>query len=580
MEGQPDGAMRNLLDRNRRWLAGGSRHPERLAMNPAAAVRSALLLGGMLASAAFASVAAPVLKWQHGGCYSSWCETGWYSSPAVADLDGDGTPEVVASAYSIVVLDGATGALAWRLASGHDRSEPGAQSVGRTWPGIVVADLDGDGALEIVTAHGGGWVSVYDAAGYFEPGWPQRPVQNELRALAVGDLDGDGTLEVVVGAARGNATNTWVYEHDGRLRPGWPQVVGSGGYAWGIYNDTLALADLDGDGAREVISPSDVHYICAYDAHGNHLPADPIYGARNWGQVGVWESYAVEQRGWGQCNGVRAESYRTNFADGPATVADLDGDGVPEVVATGRTYDCTGGETTKYTGVYVFQPDRGRWVTARHDWRAVPVDLGLPLSLDYNQIESAHYDPVVADLDGDGELEILFSDFSGRIHAFWLDGTEHGSWPYSVYRPAQGYYRFASEPVVVDLDGDGQAEVLVTTWTQKGSNANGSLLVLASTGALLHEVALPNARGSVDWNGALATPTLANLDADADLEIVIQTAFSGVVAYDLPGSANARVLWGTGRGSYARAGTPAASGRIFRDGFESGTLAAWSHRTP
>ena len=76
MEGQPDGAMRNLLDRNRRWLAGGSRHPERLAMNPAAAVRPALLLGGMLASAAFATVAAPVLKWQHGGCYSPWCETG------------------------------------------------------------------------------------------------------------------------------------------------------------------------------------------------------------------------------------------------------------------------------------------------------------------------------------------------------------------------------------------------------------------------------------------------------------------------------------------------------------------------
>jgi hypothetical protein len=32
----------------------------------------------------------PMLKWQHGGCFSSWCETGWYASPAVADFDGDG----------------------------------------------------------------------------------------------------------------------------------------------------------------------------------------------------------------------------------------------------------------------------------------------------------------------------------------------------------------------------------------------------------------------------------------------------------------------------------------------------------
>ena len=52
------------------------------------------------------AIQAPVLKWQRGGCYSSWCETGWYSSPAVSDLDGDGAPEVIGSAYSIFILDG------------------------------------------------------------------------------------------------------------------------------------------------------------------------------------------------------------------------------------------------------------------------------------------------------------------------------------------------------------------------------------------------------------------------------------------------------------------------------------------
>lgn len=537
----------------------------------------AALWAGALAAGALAAgaqVAAPVLKWQHGGCFASWCETGWYSSPAVADLDGDGDAEVVASAYSIIALDGATGALEWRVASGHDRAEPGAANVGRTWPGIVVADLDGDGALEIASAHGGGWVSVYDAAGYFEPGWPQRPVTNELRGLAVGDLDRDGSLELVVSAARGSATNTWVLEHDGSIRSGWPQVSGGGGYAWGVYNDNVALADITGDADLEVVVPSDVHYICAYDADGAHLAADAVYGGDSWGEVGVWEDYDVELRGWGMCNGVRSESYRTNFADGPAIVDDLDRDGQPEVVATGRTYDCTGGETTKYTGVYVFEADRGRWVTASHDWRAAPVDLGAPLSLDYNVIESASYDPVVADLDGDGELEILFADFAGRVHAFWLDRAEHGSWPFAVY-PGSGPYRFASEPVVADLDGDGAAEVLFASWTQKGSGTSGQLHVLSASGVPLHEVPLPAALGSPTWNGALAAPTLADLDGDADLEIVLQTAYSGVVAFDLPGSARARVLWGTGRGSFRRAGTPAVSHLLFRDGFESGSLDAW-----
>src|SRR5512136_1434735 len=57
----------------------------------------------------------PTLKWQRGGCYSSWCETGWYSSPAAADLDDDGQVEVIASAYSIFIVDGSTGKLEWKV---------------------------------------------------------------------------------------------------------------------------------------------------------------------------------------------------------------------------------------------------------------------------------------------------------------------------------------------------------------------------------------------------------------------------------------------------------------------------------
>lgn len=46
---------------------------------------------------------------------------------------------------------------------------------------------------------------------------------------------------------------------------------------------------------------------------------------------------------------------------------------------------------------------------------------------------------------------------------------------------------------------------------------------------------------------ALAAPTLANIDADPNLEVVVNTVNAGSVAYDLPGSAEARVLWQTGR---------------------------------
>jgi hypothetical protein len=501
------------------------------------------------------SIQAPVLKWQRGGCYSSWCETGWYSSPAVGDIDADGRPEVIASAYSIVALDGATGALEWRIASGHDRSQPGAGSVGRTWPGIVLADVDADGSPEIVTAHGGGWVSVYTSQGWFEPGWPQHPTPNELRGLLVADLDRDGYLEIIVTAAIGSKTNTWVYGHDGSLRPGWPQLNNVGGYAWGVYNDNAAAGDLDGDGTAEIIVPSDVHYINAYNPDGSPIPANAIYGGKNWGQVGIWESLDTELRGWGACDGVRAESYRTNFADGPADIVDLNGDGLMEVVVTGNVYDCYAGyPPSRYTGLYIFNFDRSRFDNGGFDWHSLPVDIGAPISEDYNIIETAESNPAVADLDGDGRLEILFASYDGRLHAFWLDKSEHGTWPFPVYHPADGYLSFASEPVVVDLDADGHAEVLFTSWTQKGSGRTGKLYILDHLGNLLQSAELPPAFGGVDWNGALPAPTLADIDGDPDLEVVVNTASSGVVAYDLPGSSHAILYWGTGRGSYQRSG--------------------------
>ena len=489
-----------------------------------------------------AAYGVPTLKWQHGGCYSSWCETGWYSSPAVADLDGDGSMEVIAGAYTVFILNGEDGSVQRSI------DTPG----GRVWPGVVVADLDGDGDLEIVTAQGDGYLNVLDHAG--DAVWTRRPVSNELRGLSVYDLDGDGTMEIVVTAAIGSKTNTWVYEHNGSLRAGWPQLGNDSGYAWGVFNDNAAIGDLDDDGMGEIVVPSDVHYICAYEANGVQVPANAMYGGKAWGKVGIWESLAIELRGWGECNGVRAESYRTNFADGPANIVDVNHDGIVEVVATGNVYDCHAGyPPSRYVGVYIFNADRSRFNTGGYDWRTVPVDTGAPISENYNVIESATYNPVTADLDGDGNLEILFSSYDGRVHAYWLDKTEHGNWPYDVY--TGGTYRFASEPTVADLDDDGLAEVIFASWVRKGSSQTGKLHILDYQGNMVYEVNLPAAFGSPDWNGALAAPTLANIDADPDLEVVLNTAHSGFVAYDLPGTANARVLWGTGRGNYQRTGS-------------------------
>jgi hypothetical protein len=105
------------------------------------ALAGAVALGGPAAARVPAAdtpqaLAAPVLKWAYGGCTANQCQTGWYSSPAVADLNGDGQAEVLWGSYDLVALNGSTGGLSWRAAND-----------GRVWPGVAVADLTGDGTL-------------------------------------------------------------------------------------------------------------------------------------------------------------------------------------------------------------------------------------------------------------------------------------------------------------------------------------------------------------------------------------------------------------------------------------------------
>src|SRR5205809_7572985 len=205
-----------------------------------------------------------------------------------------------------------------------------------------------------------------------------------------------------------------------------------------------------------------------------------------------------------------------------------------------------------------FQLDRPRWSGSGFDWTAIPTPGpgSAPLSEDYNVIENVVPNAVVADLDGDGFKEIIFPSYDGKVHAYWLDKTEHGSWPYTV--PTSGApgddFRFASEPVVVDLDNDGHAEVIFTSWPKRATGGVGQLHVLDYLGRELYRVSLPAPAIGASWNGSLSAPTIANIDSDPDLELVTATSASGVVAYKLPNTANARVLWGTGRGSYGRTG--------------------------
>ena len=515
-------------------------------------------------------IAAPVLKWQHAGCFASWCQTGWYASPAVADLDNDGQPEVIGGTYDLVVVNGTTGTLRARATNGS-----------RIWPAVAVADLGNDGSLEIVVGRGSNQLTVYRpavAAGVMTLPvlWSASPFNagQEVRTLAVDDLDSNGTLETIVGrAGSGDTLQVSVYESNGALRAGWPaRHVGDPGYGWGMYNENVTVADLDGDGQKEIYAPTDTHYITALHPNGTQLGVNAMYAPRAvWSQVGVHVDQAADLRGYANCGA----EHRPNFANMGPGVADLDGDGSLEVVVPGDAYDCSIGDGDGDYAIlpWIFRRDRSRWAASGFDWTVVPTPEpgSAALSQDYSVIENSVSNAVLADLDGDGRKEVLYAAYDGKVHAWWLDKTQHGNWPYTV--PGAGI-DFATEPAVADLNGDGAAEVIFASYTEKALVTSGQLHVLDASGNPLHVIALPAARSAGEWSGSLAAPTLANIDADADYELVLGTVHSGLVAYDLPGTAAARVRWGTGRGGPQRTGV--APEQIFADGFDLGGLARWS----
>ncbi|MEM8861259.1 MAG: VCBS repeat-containing protein, partial [Chloroflexota bacterium] len=310
--------------------------------------------------------------------------------------------------------------------------------------------------------------------------------------------------------------------------------------------------DLDNDGDKELIAPTDTHYITGLDHDGNQLAASNIYGEDEvWSEVGVHVDHDVDLRGYANCG----TEHRPNFANMGPAISDLDGNGSLEIIVPGDVYDCAIGDNAEgdlYIMPWILNLDRTRWANSSFDWEVLPSPApnSRPLSEDYSVIENNVTNMVAADLDGDGVKELIYTAYDGRLHAYWLDKTQHGNWPFTV--PGSGI-RFAAEPVIVDIDNDGKAEVIFTSWPEKSGNRIGHLHVLDYLGNELYRLELPSPR-SGNWNGGLAAPSLGNIDDDEDLEVVIGTFSSGVVAYDLPGSANARVLWGTGRGSYERTG--------------------------
>jgi len=152
----------------------------------------------------------------------------------------------------------------------------------------------------------------------------------------------------------------------------------------------------------------------------------------------------------------------------------------------------------------------------------------------------------VADMDPERPgPEFVFAGFDGKIHC--VDASRSEVWQ-ATYTTDDRV--LTGGVLVTDLSGDGTPEVVFATYSP--DEDKGHLFVLDAGGNELHRLALPK-------RGAMPVPTVADVDGDGQLEIVVSLKDGedqerqGLV-YTVPGSSDNCMLWPTARGNLMRNG--------------------------
>lgn len=347
-------------------------------------------------------------------------------TPVAAELNGRPCAEIAVVAYAanridegwLVLLDGCTGREIWSR-QGY---------AGGT--GVVMADLDGVAGYEVLAFTSEHRLAAHTATG--ELLWTaKRAGLDRYPHATVFDLDEDGVPEVVADTLLldGATGEELVDLNASNVFPGidWRLPV---------------AADAQGDGKGEILLG---HAL--YDHKGEVLWETDITG-----KAGAWTSFANVDRdpqaevvmlgtgrlGVFELDGTKLlEVVVSAGEEGPPTIADLDGDGTPEI-AWG---DLTTIYAAELNGEIIWSREGGD--------------------------SSGRAGASAFDFDGDGDYELVYADhetlwiLDGRTgETLWSD-PDHASSTLQEY------------PAIVDCDSDGSAELLVAGSSDWMSGRNG-----------------------------------------------------------------------------------------------------------
>ena len=290
---------------------------------------------------------------------------GIFSGIAIGDLDNDGSSELVTSSAGAKFYVLRANGTEWM----DGDANPGTQGVFKNLGGCchygtpALADVDGNGGLDIVFGSFDGKVYAWRPTGASLPGFPvQVPNGSITSSVAIGYLDGAGDSQLDIAVTSSN-DSVYVFKADGGRRTGFPVGIRLGGTT---KQPSPALADMNLDGFLDVVVAGTDGKIYVINRNGTLNPS---------------------------FNNARYSTL-TNFAsESSPVVADIDGDELPDVVMGDEM-----GVLSGISGLGQLMP-------------GFPIQLG-------GEVRGT---PAVCDCDRDGMTEIIVSSWDQKTYMWDYD---------------------------------------------------------------------------------------------------------------------------------------------------------------
>lgn len=376
-------------------------------------------------------------------------------------------------------------------------------------------DVDGNGEVDVVYTDGSALVAVDGSGDEI-----LRMITSASLAM-LGDVNGDDDAEIFLYKAISNTGHIYVYDGDGTLIKHFTSDITPKYSGYSTELVPASIFDVDGDGDLELLAYKNagysaqprgvvlfdyntaselwyygvgpfVRYLCAADITGDGVreiifgsggPANGVTGSDGtsdsrcytWCLGGV-----TKTRLWGN------QYEGSGFVDSSVNVADINGDGVNEVIATSYSHGWD-----KWSGslgrVYILNPSNGNIILKERNFSR-PVKVGG-----------------LADLNRDGRIEILVEEIDSGAQKGRVLSLDHNLNTLHSFTPSQN--DICNVQVIADVGGDRDLEVIVMT---------GDMLYILDDN-LIEKWRLtlpPNARSSY----------VSDLNGDGALEIIVLAA--------------------------------------------------------